>query len=216
MGPHFPFGVRLPRTAPAGGGERPGAGGRGGVFQTFRFYPHKARGEGFFAAVARKTPGAGGRMRTPKARRALFGAVTRDEVRELGRWVLRPERMRFLRLDETCYAYPEAQADAVRALSEGLSAIASGVEMGRFFKGRLKPAPALAFYAGLDRRALPAAELGAEDALRYLRRQEVGAARFAEGMNLVCAGGRALGFAKRIGGRVNNLYPDSLRILKNE
>lgn len=190
--------------------------GRVGVFQTFRFYPHKACGEGFFAAVARKTPGAGGRMRTPKARRALFGAVTRDEVRELGRWVLHPERMRFLRLDETCYAYPEAQADAVRALSEGLSAIASGVEMGRFFKGRLKPAPALAFYAGLDRRALPAAELGAEDALRYLRRQEVGAARFAEGVNLVCAGGRALGFAKRIGGRVNNLYPDSLRILKNE
>ncbi len=33
-------------------------------------------------------------------------------------------------------------------------------------------------------------------------------------MNLVCAEGRALGFAKRIGGRVNNLYPNSLRILK--
>ena len=104
----------------------------------------------------------------------------------------------------------------VRGGGEGLAAIASGVERGSVGKGRLKPAPALAFYAGLDRRALPAAELGAEDARRYLRRQEVGSARFAEGMNLVCAGGRALGFAKRIGGRVNNLYPDSLRILKNE
>ncbi len=35
-------------------------------------------------------------------------------------------------------------------------------------------------------------------------------------MNLVAARGRALGFAKRIGGRVNNLYPQSLRILKGE
>lgn len=190
--------------------------GRVGAFQTFRFYPHKARGEGFFASVARKAAGAGGRVRTPKARRTLFGSVSRDEARELGRWIKNPSRMRFLRLDETYYGYSDAQADAVRALSEGLSAIASGVEMGQFFKGKLKPAPALAFYAGLDRDALPAAELNAEDALRYLRRQEVGAERFAEGLNLVCAGGFALGFAKRIGARVNNLYPNSLRILKNE
>ena len=53
-----------------------------------------------------------------------------------------------------------------------------------------------------------------EEALRYLRRGEVAADRFAEGMNLVTADGAALGFAKRIGRRCNNLYPNSLRILK--
>ncbi|MDE5963676.1 MAG: rRNA cytosine-C5-methylase, partial [Alistipes sp.] len=66
---------------------------------------------------------------------------------------------------------------------------------------------------GLNRGALPVAEVDAEQALRYLRRQDVAAEAFAEGMNLVCARGRALGFAKRIGARVNNLYPASLRIL---
>ncbi|MFQ7502571.1 MAG: methyltransferase RsmF C-terminal domain-like protein [Alistipes finegoldii] len=30
----------------------------------------------------------------------------------------------------------------------------------------------------------------------------------------MCARGRALGFAKRIGNRVNNMYPNSLRIIK--
>ncbi len=190
--------------------------GSEGAFQTFRFYPHKTRGEGFFAAVARKSFDAGSRARTPKARRTLFAAVPRDEARELSRWVLKPEAMRFLRLEETFYAYPESQAGAVRSFSEALTAIASGVEMGPLFKGRLKPAPALAFYAGLNRDALPAAELDEEDALRYLRRQEVAADRFAEGMNLVCASGLPLGFAKRIGARVNNSYPNSLRILKNE
>ena len=40
--------------------------------------------------------------------------------------------------------------------------------------------------------------------------------RFAEGLNVVCCDGRVLGFAKRIGNRVNNMYPNVLRILKNE
>ncbi len=53
-----------------------------------------------------------------------------------------------------------------------------------------------------------------DGALCYLRRAEVTAGRFAEGMNLVTCGGAALGFAKRIGRRCNNLYPNSLRILK--
>ncbi|MDE6569923.1 MAG: rRNA cytosine-C5-methylase, partial [Alistipes sp.] len=107
-----------------------------------------------------------------------------------------------------------AQAETVRMLSERLPVVYSGVAMGQLFKGRLKPDPALAFFAGLNRGALPAAELDAERTLRYLRRQEVDAAEFAEGMNLVCARGRALGFAKRIGVRVNNLYPNSLRIVR--
>lgn len=188
-----------------------------GAFQTFRFYPHRARGEGFFAAIACKSEEAAGRERIPKARRSLFAAATRDEVRELSRWVQRPEKMRFVRLEDTFYAYPEEQADRIRSISEGLTAIASGVELGQLFKGRLKPAPALAFAVALERGALPAVELSGEEALRYLRRQEVGVEAFAEGMNLVCAvGGWPLGFAKRIGTRVNNLYPQSLRILKNE
>ena len=61
---------------------------------------------------------------------------------------------------------------------------------------------------------MPAAELEGDQVLEYLRRREVAAERFAEGMNLVTARGRALGFAKRIGNRVNNLYPASLRIVK--
>lgn len=60
----------------------------------------------------------------------------------------------------------------------------------------------------------PCASWSPEEALRYLRRGEVAADRFAEGMNLVTADGAALGFAKRIGRRCNNLYPNSLRILK--
>lgn len=122
--------------------------------------------------------------------------------------------MCFAAVGDTCYGYYVAQAEAVKALGEALPVIYAGVAMGQFFKGSLRPDPALAFFCGLNREAVSAAELDEAQALCYLRRQEVAAGAFAEGVNLVCARGRALGFAKRIGNRVNNMYPNTLRIIK--
>lgn len=198
-------------------GCRRGVGDRlrpGGAFRTYRFYPHQVRGEGFFAAVACKAYDAGGRCRTPKARRTVFAQVDKASAAELRRWVRTPERMCFAAVGDTCYGYYVAQAEAVKALGEALPVIYAGVAMGQLFKGSLRPDPALAFFCGLNREAVPAAELDEAQALCYLRRQEVAAGAFAEGVNLVCARGRALGFAKRIGNRVNNMYPNTLRIIK--
>ena len=190
--------------------------GRVGAFRTYRFYPHRAVGEGFFAAVARKAPDAEGRMRTPRARRAVFAPADRATAAELARWTLDPGAMRFGTVAGSCYGWFAAQADAVRALSEALPAIYSGVAFGQVFRGVLKPDPALAFHTGLNRGALPVAELDGPTAVRYLRRQDIPPGELAEGMNLIAARGRALGFAKRIGRRVNNLYPNSLRIIKQD
>ena len=191
-------------------------GGRVGAFRTFRFFPHRAEGEGFFAAVARKAPDTGGRSRTPRQRREVLVAADKAAAAELARWVEEPAAMRFAAAGDTLYGWYAAQYDAVRSLSGVLPVIYSGVAMGQLFKGRLKPDPALALFAGLRRDAVPTAELGSEDALRFLRKQELAAGLFAEGINLVTASGRALGFVKRIGPRVNNLYPNSLRILRQQ
>jgi hypothetical protein len=190
--------------------------GEAGPFQTFRFYPHRARGEGFFAAVARKSFDAGGRVRTPRARRPLLGPVSRRDCAELGRWLREPERMRFAAVGENFYAYSAAQYEAVRTLAESLPVICSGVAMGQLFKGTLRPDAALALYEGMARGVLPEASLDPEQIVAYLRKQELPCGLFAEGMNLVTARGRGLGFAKRIGGRVNNLYPNLMRILMQE
>ena len=56
--------------------------GRVGAFRTYRFYPYRARGEGFFAAVACKAYDAGGRCRTPKARRTVFAQVDKASAAE--------------------------------------------------------------------------------------------------------------------------------------
>ena len=190
--------------------------GEVGPFRTFRFFPHRTVGEGFFAAVARKAPNAPGRQRLPKGRRSMVAPADRASAGELRRWIREPDRMVFGTVAGTGYAWYEEQAEAVKTLSEALPVICSGVALGQLFKGRLKPDPALAFFDGLERGAVPVAGLDDEQALRYLRRQEVAAGALAEGVNLVTARGRALGFAKRIGARVNNMYPNSLRILRQE
>lgn len=190
--------------------------GEVGPFRTFRFFPHRTVGEGFFAAVARKAPDAPGRQRLPKGRRSMVAPADRASAGELRRWVREPDRMVFGTVAGTGYAWYGEQAEAVKTLSEALPVICSGVALGQLFKGRLKPDPALAFFDGLERGAVPVAGLDDEQALRYLRRQEEAAGALAEGVNLVTARGRALGFAKRIGARVNNMYPNSLRILRQE
>lgn len=184
-----------------------------GAFQCFHFYPHKARGEGFFAAVARKRDGAV-RRSMPKARRKLFSQCAKGDVKELSRWVDDASQHTFMMVGEDIYAYNSAVADAVVTLSENLSVVYSGVAMGRIFKNRLKPEHPLALYVGLNRGAVPMVNVSLDDALDYLRRNDIAASQFEEGINIVGYKDMPIGFVKRIGVRCNNMYPKDLRIVK--
>ena len=187
---------------------------RVGVFQTFRFFPHRVKGEGMFMAVARRSGIPSSRRRAPKARREVIGPVDKRSAQELSRWVKSPEQMRYFMAGDTIYACRDEHFDEIKALSSRLAVIYSGVAMGQIFKNKLKPDGALAFYVGLNRDAVAASELSLEEALQLLRKQDLSAAPFAEGVNIVLYEGLPLGFVKRVGARVNNMYPSSLRILK--
>ncbi|MFI3316020.1 MAG: rRNA cytosine-C5-methylase [Rikenellaceae bacterium] len=189
--------------------------GEVGAFQTFRFFPHRVEGEGLFVAVATKSFDAGGKCRQPKSRKKIFSTIDRQSLSEVSRWVAQPELMSFLNVADTAiYGYYRAQVEAVKSLAESLTTIYSGVAMGQVFKGKLKPDAALALFHDLNCEAVNVVELDNSDILLYLRKQDVATDKFAEGMNVVAAAGHTVGFAKRIGHRVNNMYPNSLRILK--
>ena len=75
------------------------------------------------------------------------------------------------------------------------------------------PLPALALSVGLDEEAFPRAELTQEEAIRYLAREAVTlSADTPRGLVLVTYEGYPLGFAKHLGNRTNNLYPQAWRI----
>ena len=184
-----------------------------GVFQCFHFYPHRACGEGFFAAVACKREGAVRRV-VPKSRRKVFTQVQNKDLAEVSRWVDCPKRMTFKQIGDMIYGYDNATTDDIVALSESLSVVYSGVAMGQIFKGKLKPEHPLALYIGCNTDVVARVELSEQDAQNYLRRQDIPINQFEEGINVVMYGGVAIGFIKRIGARCNNMYPKDLRIIK--
>ncbi len=188
--------------------------GQVGEFQTFRFYPHRAEGEGFFVAVATKCSDSAKRGRVPKMRKKIFSTLDRASLDLVRRYVEQPELMSFYTVaDSTIYGYYSVHAEFIKVLAESLTVIYAGVAMGQIFKGKLKPDGALALFQGLRRESFEVVTLDNSNILLYLRKQDISPSLFAEGINLVCAGDHALGFVKRMGGRVNNLYPNSLRIL---
>ena len=182
-----------------------------GAFQTFRFFPHKTDSEGLFVAVARKNETT--TQRTPKARKKVMQEVDKLSRKELSRWLQGADEYAYAMVADTIYAYRTEQFKAVQALSEGLTAIYSGVAMGQIFKGKLKPDWALSQYVGLERSVVATEELDEERALDYLRKRDIAVGDMAEGINLVTHNGRPLGFVKRVGARCNNLYPNSLKIM---
>ena len=184
-----------------------------GPFQCFHFYPHKAQGEGFFAAVARKAEGPSRRTNV-KPRRKLFQMLAKADEAEVARWVDTPERVAFRLVGDMIYGYDRSVVDDVVALSESLSVVYSGVSFGQIFKRKLKPEHPLSLYVGMNSSVVPSVEVDLDTALTFLRRGDVAAAGFEEGINRVVYRGVAIGFVKRIGARCNNMYPKDLRILK--
>ena len=181
--------------------------------ETFRFYPHLVKGEGFFAAVLRKTGKVKKETRL-KARKPVLADLTKAEFQIVQPWINQSDLMHFAKLNgERIFGYYGHHREIVNALAEVLTVIYSGVEVGQIMNRKLKPEHSLSVFHDVSREVMPVTELGLEDALRYLRKEDVDPQLFTEGINLVSFDGLPLGWIKRIGHRVNNLYPKEWRIL---
>jgi 16S rRNA C967 or C1407 C5-methylase (RsmB/RsmF family)/NOL1/NOP2/fmu family ribosome biogenesis protein len=187
--------------------------GEAGGIEVFRFWPHRVRGEGFFAAVMRKSDNRVKRE-TPRSKRQPLVELNRPESRHLVEWVASPEAMKFAVAGENCYGFYRPAYRDVAALAGGLNIIYSGVCMGRIFGGKLRPDHALALFHELRRDVTSNSELTRPEALDYLRKRPFDdPARLTEGLNLLTLEGLPIGWIKRIGHRTNTLLPDSFRIV---
>ncbi len=181
----------------------------------FRFYPHRVAGEGFFIAAIRKT---GPQRTTPAGRlpkpRRIPALLSRAESERIGRWLAPSAALeRFAFGGESVYGFSEALWGVVPLFLERFRVLYSGVQMGEWIRGELKPVHSLALYHAVGRAAVPCARLDRETALEYLRKGMLSPDSLAEGLNLMLFGDLPIGWAKRIGRRVNNLYPSGWRIL---
>lgn len=167
----------------------------------YNFYPHLLRGEGFYACVIRKTSASS--VKATKAPKT--SPKTNDS------YTLAP--MLYVEQSGSLYAYSVALYAMVERLrSARIFMLYAGVELGVEIRGELKPAHALALSPLIKADLWPRGELELDRAVEYLRKGGVDASSLTDGLNIISYNGLPLGFAKRIGSRVNNMYPTAWRI----
>jgi 16S rRNA C967 or C1407 C5-methylase (RsmB/RsmF family)/NOL1/NOP2/fmu family ribosome biogenesis protein len=181
----------------------------------YQLYPHRQRGEGFFLACFRK-PGVK-TLHSAKAKTIQgFVSASANEDAALASWLHKDRPFTFLADRQGLwYGLPEAYLPDFQAMAAALRRLAPVLEMGERKQDKLVPAHALALSTMRDP-TIPLAALNAEQAIRYLRKEDPGLDGDARGWLLAAYEGHALGWLKGLGNRYNNYFPKEWRILSHQ
>lgn len=181
----------------------------------YRFMPHLTRGEGLFVAVLRAPGDAAPRFASRRPAKKGKGGGKKG-LPALPELLKNQERYIPVAVGERIHLIPADHMDVYTALSDlGIRMLAAGVEAGEYKRTDLVPSHQLALSAALADGAFPDVALSEEEALSYLRCENISLpADTPRGYVTVSFGGCRLGWMKNIGNRANNLYPRNWRIRK--
>lgn len=177
----------------------------------YRFFPDRVKGEGFFVACFRKN---GGAVERPLMKKSKLSPVSRADAQVISPWLKDPQQFAFFYLDKEVFAFPKNFSEELSIIHANLYVRKAGVLLGKLINGELVPAHELAVSAIVNKN-LPSVSLKKEDALQYLRKEEVTLVSDKRGWALVQYNGHNLGWIKLLGNRSNNYYPKEWRILKS-
>ena len=179
----------------------------------YRFFPHKTKGEGFFLAALRKADG--------EAEEIRFKNKNKKEKGKTAPAI--PKAVKSFLSDTSSFSpewsgsilrmLPESVRGAYPLLREHLRILSAGICIGEAKGKDFIPAEELALSTALRPDAFPVADLDWDDAIRYLKKEALLLPAGTEkGYVLVRHKKFPLGFAKHLGNRANNLYPQEWRI----
>jgi len=173
----------------------------------YHFMQHRTRGEGFFLCLLRKPEGG-----TASLKSRPFRGDGSKVPAECKSW-LKPEGgYEFFIKNESVYALPSDLKDDMWQAGQELYALVPGIEVA-VMKGRdWVPAHALAMSTALNRDAFNTVEVTRLQALSYLHCDAIRLDDAPRGIVLLTYKDIPLGFAKNIGNRANNMYPQEWRI----
>ncbi|WP_126247035.1 methyltransferase RsmF C-terminal domain-like protein [Chitinophaga rhizosphaerae] len=175
----------------------------------YRFYPDKVKGEGFFIACFRKEGEAG----PPKKGKQKFAELPKKDAERILPWLKPGADVRMMLHDGEVLLLSPAVAEDMPLLQQ-LYIRKAGVKAGQLSAKELIPDHQLAL-STIIAQDLPGVELTLEDALHYLRREDLRFGEPLKGWALMRYRGMNLGWAKILPNRVNNYYPKEMRILKS-
>lgn len=188
----------------------------GSDFPVYRFLPHRTEGEGLFLAVLRKTDGEVYET-TPPKRNKKNKPTDKKQVtvfpKAVSEWVSDKKQYEFSVEDGKAIAFPSAWNDLYCRMKQTLRVIHAGITLAEQKGKDWQPSHSLAMSTQLAPQIFSSAELTYEQAIAYLRKEAVTLdASVPKGYVAVKYRNYPLGFAKNIGNRANNLYPQEWRI----
>ena len=178
----------------------------------YRFYPHQVQGEGFFMAVLRKAGTPEDHGHSSRKKKHKLTVAGKKEKALVEHWLSDSHKYEWLQWGEVISAIPAAHFDALDALYQNMHVIYAGTEVAEVKGKKLKPMQALALSQHLNKDEFLTADLDLEQALKYLRKEDISLGGNGTDWILMQYKGFPLGWAKQIGNRINNYYPKEWRI----
>ncbi len=192
--------------------------GRTGAYG-YRFYPDKLQGEGLYMACLRKSGGAAFAASRKKGgverRKGAPDRLPRKDEERLKSWVRDDLGLAYFYHSGFVHAIPEGLLPEISVLQSACYLKRAGIPLGKWSVKEFIPGHDLAM-STLIHPGLPFVSLSREQALSYLRKDELAVETDHRGWMLVQFGGMNLGWIKTLPGRINNYYPKEWRILRRE
>lgn len=197
----------------------------GDPIPVYRFLPHRTRGEGFFLAVLRKRGEEKGGVReerhpdgrTNRKKERKKSSSDKEKPTKVLNWLTETatEHYDLFAEGDRMFLFSKQRTEELDALRQSLRIVRPGITVAEL-KGRdWIPAHGLAMSAGVFLRqgVFPVEPLSYEQAIGYLRKETVSLPPETPlGYVLLTYRDVPLGFAKHVGNRANNLYPQEWRI----
>jgi len=177
----------------------------------YRFYPDQVQGEGLFAACLRKTGNSG---ITPSYRNKNSPKPDYKSIDLLKPYINNADNYYYFKVGNDWLAIDKIHKDDLLTLQQHLYLKKSGIRLGALAGKDLIPDHELALSLLLNRDVVLNTELSHEQAIAYLRRDEIkDLTPGGKGWSLMCFENYPLGWAKLLSNRINNYYQKELRIL---
>jgi NOL1/NOP2/fmu family ribosome biogenesis protein len=180
-----------------------------GKMYAYRFFPHQAKGEGFFISAIRKTERASSTKL--KIRKSLAAPPSKNMVERLQQWIA-GDLFTFYQFGDLLFLTPGNKRQEYDFLLSYLKIMYAGTNLATVKHDKLIPDQALAMSVALKKEMFPVAEVNETEAIHYLRKDAIAVNDMAIGFTLLTFQHVPIGWVNVLSNRVNNMYPSEWRI----
>ncbi|MDR1554298.1 MAG: RsmB/NOP family class I SAM-dependent RNA methyltransferase [Prevotellaceae bacterium] len=177
---------------------------------SYRFYPHKTKGEGFCLSLMHKN---GDKVRFSERKENRNQKNIPKNLDFVRRYLIDSQKYNFNIDNNAVKALKSEFSNEINFISKRLRCLSSGITLGTLKGNDFVPSHALALSVDLNTEEFPEINIDKHSALKFLHKDNIRFDCKTVGYNLVCYNNNALGWVKNIGNRTNNLYPQEWRIL---